>query len=64
MKTYNVANDLHPHGKWITEEEWKSAVMREYDQIMKHQEVSSYGIDEDGNKYQMGIELKTTIEKG
>jgi len=62
MRKYNVVNDLNPNGKWITEEEWKNVVIQEYEQIMKHQEMSRYGLDADGNECYIGIELKTTIE--
>ena len=63
MKKYNVVNELYPNGKWITKEEWEEMVMQEYEQIMEYQEMSRYGIDKDGNKYYMGIELKTAIEE-
>jgi len=63
MKKYNVVNELSPNGKWITKEEWEEMVMQEYEQIMEYQEMSRYGVDKDGNKYYMGIELKTAIEE-
>ena len=63
MKKYNVVNELYPNGKWITKEEWEEMVMQEYEQIMEYQEMSRHGMDEDGNEYYMGIELKTAIEE-
>ena len=63
MQKYNVVNELYPNGEWITKEEWEEMVLKEYEQIMEYQEMSRYGVDEDGNKYYMGIELKTTIEE-
>ena len=63
MKKYNVVNDLNPSGKWITEEEWKDVIIQEYEQIMKHQEMSRYGLDADGNECYMSIEIKPQLEQ-
>ena len=63
MQKYNVVNELYPNGEWITKEEWEEMVLKEYEQIMEYQEMSRYGVDKDGNKYYMGIELKTAIEE-
>ena len=63
MKKYNVANELYPNGKWITKEEWEEMVMQEYEHIMEYQEISRCGVDKDGNRYYMEIELHTQIKE-
>jgi hypothetical protein len=54
---YNVNN------KWITKEEWEAIIVDEYEQIMKYQEMSRYGVNKNGNDCYMGIELIKTIEE-
>ena len=63
MRTYKVETDLSPNGEWVTEEEWKDVIIQEYEQIMKHQEMSRYGLDADGNECYMSIEIKPQLEQ-
>ena len=63
MKKYKVESCLYPNGEWIMEEEWKAMIIQEYEQIMKYQEMSRYGLDTDGNECYMSIEIKPQLEQ-
>jgi len=55
MKKYKVNN------KWITRKEWVNIIYNEYDQIMKHQEMSVYGKNENGEDIFLDISLSLNI---